>query len=189
MTNKSKATGTLKAEQEEDRTHKTVAASTSDNTDSDLEAVRDILFGAQLRHGDQQREALSQELTSMIKDLAKSTHDQFDRLQKEMQTIHQEQNKSSEHNRLALDKKIDALDLSLTALDKQTSRIEADLIDNIDTNISALNNQMEHWKEELFAQLDQVQQHLSHDKTDRGALADMFSLMSEQLMKDSEPKK
>ncbi len=88
-----------------------------------------------------------------------------------------------------MDKKIDALDLSLTALDQKASHMGADLIDQIDTQVSGLNSQMEHWKEELFAQLDQVQQHLSHDKTDRGALADMFSLMSEQLMKDSVPKK
>ena len=48
---------------------------------------------------------------------------------------------------------------------------------------------MENWREELFTQLDQVQQHLMHDKTDRGTLADMFSVMSEQLMKESAPKK
>ncbi len=82
MTNKNKATGKLKTEQESDN------ECTSVNKDSDLETVRDILFGAQMRHGDQQREALAQQLTAMIEDLAKSTHDQFDRLQKEMQALH-----------------------------------------------------------------------------------------------------
>ncbi len=185
MTDKSNATGKLKTELQEDGTQASIAAS----SDSDLETVRDILFGAQVRNAEKQREALAQQFTAMLEDLSKSTNDQLERLKNEIQQNHQEQNKNSEQNTLELNKKIDAIDLSLTALDKATSRAEADLADQIDTNNAALNTQMEGWKEELFAQLDQVQQHLSHDKTDRGALADMFSVMSEQLMKDSVPKK
>ena len=187
MTDKSKATGKLKAELQEDETKQSISVDSSSG--SDLETVRDILFGAQVRNAEKQREVLAQQFTAMVADLSKSTNEQFESLKNDIKKIHQEQDKNSEQNTLELNKKIDALEMSLTELDKEISRSEADLADQIDTNITTLNTQMEGWKEELFTQLDQVQQHLSHDKTDRGALADMFSVMSEQLMKDSAPKK
>tara|TARA_B100001063_G_C16632338_1_gene486479 strand:+ start:299 stop:862 length:564 start_codon:yes stop_codon:yes gene_type:complete len=187
MTDKSKATGKLKAELQNDGTKQ--AMSVDSSSDSDLETVRDILFGAQVRNAEKQRDALAKQFTAMIADLSKNTDDQFENLKNDIQKIRQEQDENSEQSARKLNEKIDALDLSLASLDKATSSAEADLADQIDTSVTTLNAQMESWKEELFSQLDQVQQHLTHDKTDRGALADMFSLMSEQLMKDSVPKK
>jgi hypothetical protein len=187
MTDNSKATKKLKANVQDNEPKE--SASVDPSLDSDLETVRDILFGAQVRNAEKQREALAQQFTVMIQDLSKSTNDQFENLKNDIQKMRQEQDKSSDQNTLDLNKKIDALDQSLTELDKATSRAEAELADQIESSITSLNTQMEGWKEELFTQLDQVQQHLSHDKTDRGALADMFSVMSEQLMKDSVPKK
>lgn len=187
MTDKSKVAGKSKAEIQENEAKE--AALQESSPDSDLDTVRDILFGAQVRNANKEREALAQKFTAMIADLTRQTNDQFESLKNDIQKQRQEQDESRERNTLELNEKIDALDVSLVALDKATSSAEADLADQIDTSVTNLNSQMESWKEELFAQLDQVQQHLTHDKTDRGALADMFSLMSEQLMKDSVPKK
>lgn len=165
---------------------------TQSSADDNLETVREILFGAQLREANWLREMLSQQLNDAVNDLKKSTDERFDSLERSMQTMRRELDQTSKKSNTEFNKKLDAVDQSLskklTELDEATSTEEAELAGQIDENIKILSEKMEGWKEELFNQLEEVHTHLAHDKTDRGTLADLFSVMSEQLMKDNETK-
>lgn len=72
---------------------KATEKSKSEVQEGDLETVRDILFGAQMRKADKQRETLAKELNDTIVRLKKSTDDQFKNLKDDIQTLRQEQDK------------------------------------------------------------------------------------------------
>jgi len=154
------------------------------STESSLDTVRDILFGAQIRQTDQQRSELEKRLQKTIDDLRKDSHKQMAALKEEMEKMHQEIARDAAKSSDEFNKQLASLDNSLQDLDKATSSAEADLADNIDTQVSSLNTQMENWREQLSSELDKVHSQLMHDKTDRGSLADLFSQMAEQLMTD-----
>ena len=156
--------------------------------DASLDTVRDILFGAQIRDSEKQRDALAQQLKNMIDELTNATNKRFDTLQNTMQTMRSELDSTSEKNTDEFNSKLDSLDQTLSQsikeLDKATSSAEAELADQIDSNINTLNTQMENWKDDLSSRLDQIHKQLTHDKTDRSTLAELFAGISEQLMND-----
>jgi predicted nucleic acid-binding Zn-ribbon protein len=186
MTDKKENSGKSKASKDESEMDDLATALTS--TESSLDTVRDILFGAQLRQTDQQRSDLEKRLQKSIEDLRKDSNQRMDALKADMEKMHQEIEKDAAKRSDEFNNQLATLDNTVQDLDKATSSAEADLADKIDTEVSNLNTQIENWREQLSSELDKVHSQLMHDKTDRGSLAELFSQMAEQLMSDSSVK-
>ncbi len=182
MKEKKDNSGNSKAGKDENEMGDLATALTS--TESSLDTVRDILFGAQLRQTDQQRSELEKRLQKSIDDLQKESNKRMDALKAEMEKMHQEIAKDAGKRSDEFNAQLSTLETTVQELDKATSNAEADLADKIDSEVSTLNSQMESWREELSSELDKVHSQLMHDKTDRGSLADLFTQMADQLMSD-----
>jgi len=156
--------------------------------DASLATVRDILFGADIRESEKQRNNLEQQLRELI---AQTQHEALagrEALAQQMQQMREALDKETAQNIVDFNAQVHDLNETIKALEKATSNAEADLGDQIETNVKTLNTQMESWRDELSTQLDEVHKQLSDDKTDRRSLAKLFAMMSSELSQDDNPK-
>jgi hypothetical protein len=156
--------------------------------DASLATVRDILFGADIRESEKQRNDLEQQLRVAITNTQKEAAAGREALAVQMQQMRAALDKEIAQNTAEFNHQVHELNETIKALESATSNAEADLNDQIDTNVKRLNTQMENWRDELSTQLDDVNAKLSDDKTDRRSLAKMFAMMSSELSRDDEAK-
>jgi hypothetical protein len=156
--------------------------------DASLATVRDILFGADIRESEKQRVDLEQQLRVVIANTQKEAAAGREALAVQMQQMRAALDKDIAQNAAEFNHQVHELNETIKALESATSNAEADLSDQIDTNVKRLNTQMENWRGELSTQLDDVNTKLSDDKTDRRSLAKMFAMMSSELSKGDEAK-
>jgi hypothetical protein len=186
MNDKKKAANKTDKAVEADVTEQSASAMTP--TEASLATVRDILFGAEIRESDKQRSDLEQQLRTLIADTQQEAAAGREALAAQMRQMREALDKETAQNTADVNQQVHELNENIKALESATSSAEADLADQIETNVKTLNMQMENWRDELASQLDEVHSQLSDDKTDRRSLAKLFAMMSSELSKDDNAK-
>ncbi len=168
-----------------------VAAPAGGNVDK----IRDILFGAQMRDYETRFARLEESLLRESADLRETTRKRFDALEtylkQELEALHSrlkaEREERTETHRHAANQAKDlheSLLAKIRDLDDQSSRAHHELRNGILEQSKHLNDEISRKQEEISALLEKRFQELRHGKTDRSALAAMLSELSLRLTGD-----
>jgi hypothetical protein len=165
-----------------------VAAQTGGNVDK----IRDILFGAQMRDYETRFARLEEYLVRESADLRETARKRFDALEtylkQELEALHtrlkaEREERSDTHRHASNHNKEihESLLAKIRDLDDQTSRAHHELRNGILEQSKHLNDEISRKQEEISALLEKRFQELRHGKTDRSALAAMLSELSLRL--------
>ena len=160
-----------------------------------VDKIRDILFGAQMREYDRRFTRVEERLIKEASELREDTRQRFDSLEafiksefaalsdrlkaenRQRDEMGTELNTRLQDSAKTLERKLMQLD-ELTAQNQQALR--AQMLDQAKT----LNDELRRKYDELAQALAREADSLRHDKTDRAALADLFSELALRLNHD-----
>jgi hypothetical protein len=157
-----------------------------------VDKIRDILFGTQMRDYESRFARLEEALVKETAEIRETSRRRFDQLEaymrKEFEAI-QAKFKSERDERLDAaaqsSRKLEELGESLSRrirdLDDRSSSAERDLRDNLHEQVRQLNEEIRRTQEHLLALLDRRHRELADAKTDRAALASMFTEVAMRL--------
>ena len=146
-----------------------------------VDKIRDILFGAQMRDYEHRFARLEETLLKEAAELRESTRKRFDALEsyirKELEALEgrlrtERDERGSAH---------DALARRIGELNDQTSAAQRDLRSAILEQSKELGQEIERRHQEIAATLERRFQELRKDKTDRAALATLFNEVAMRL--------
>ena len=164
---------------------------------ANVDKIRDILFGSNMREYEKRFARLEERLTKSSDALREDLKKRFDALEsyvrEEMESLSQrlkteksergdalkELTRESRDNSKALEKK-------LSQLEDQIANVQGDLRSRILEQSKALGNQIQKSKEELEVSLESEAEALRNDKTDRAMLADLFNELALRLKDELE---
>ncbi|MGA2133745.1 MAG: hypothetical protein ABSH50_15740 [Bryobacteraceae bacterium] len=144
-------------------------------TSGNVEKIRDILFGPQMREYERRFARLEETLLKEAADLRDSTRKRFDALET---YIHREFEALEGRLRVERDERgaaHDSLAKRIGELNDQTATAHRELRGTILQQSKDLGEEIERRRQELGAILERRFQELRKDKTDRAALAALFS--------------
>lgn len=162
-----------------------------------LDKVRDILFGSQMRDYEKRFARLEERLVKECSSLREDTRKRLDTLEDHIKTeidsllerLRAEQNQRNESvNNLAeeLRSLIKSSERKITQLDEQTSQSQRDLRQQILDQSKNLNNDIQQKNEEILTVLEREAKALRTGKTDRSTLAALFAELAVRLNNESE---
>ena len=157
-----------------------------------LDKVRDILFGAQSREYEKRIMRLEERIIRESSDLRGEIKMRFDSLEAyikgEIESLTDRwKTEQGERTDSVKDLSRGLSDLTATVekktcqLDEKVTKTQRELRDQILDQSKSLSSDMRQKYEELSAALDREARELRYDKTDRSALADMFSELALRL--------
>jgi DNA repair exonuclease SbcCD ATPase subunit len=160
-----------------------------------LDKVRDILFGAQSREYEKRIGRLEERIIKEASDLRNELRTRFDALESyikgeiESLTHAQKTEQDARTDSVAgLSRELKdlngALDRKSSQLDERVTKTQRELREQILDQSKNLNNEVRQKYEELSAALEREARELRSDKTDRSALADMFTELALRLNND-----
>ena len=159
---------------------------------ANVDKIRDILFGANMREYEKRFARLEERLTKSSEALREDLKKRFDALEsfvrEEMESLSQrlkaekaeraeslkELTRESRDSSKTLEKK-------LSHVEEQLAGAQGDLRARILEQSKTLGEQIQKTKEELESALEREAETLRNDKTDRAALADLFTELSLRL--------
>lgn len=160
-----------------------------------IDKIRDILFGVQMRDYEKRFARLEERLIKESSDLRDDTKKRFDALE-----LYIKQEFESLSGRLAAEQNsrgeaVEALSLGITdtarafekktaQIDEQNARTQSELRQQILDQSRGLNDSIRQKYEELTAALQREAAELRTDKTDRSALAALFTEVAMRLNND-----
>jgi len=164
---------------------------------ANVDKIRDILFGSNMREYEKRFARLEERLTKSSDALRDDLKKRFDTLEsyvrEEMESNNQRlKAEKAERNEglkeLTRDTRDSAksLEKKLSQLEEQLSSTQADLRARILDQSKALSNQIQKLKDELETALEHEAETLRTDKTDRLMLADLFTELSMRLKDELE---
>jgi hypothetical protein len=176
-------------------TSRTKEEPASDETPENLDKVRDILFGGQMRAVDQRLAALEsrfqRELKGMRNDTEKRLADLEAFFKKEIgsqtEKLQAERSKRSDDLKALGGEMKDgfkSLDKRLGKLDETSSKADADLRTAILEHSKMVSEQLKQLSEELSSELQQAVLELRSEKLDTATLIQLFSDMALHLSED-----
>jgi phage host-nuclease inhibitor protein Gam len=157
-----------------------------------VDKIRDILFGTQMRDYDSRFARLEETLVKENAEIRETTKRRFDQLEsfmkKEFETI-QAKFKSERDERLdgatqhsrELKDLTDSLSRKLRDLDDRSSGVERDLRSQLLDQARELNEEIRSTHDEIAAMLEKRYHELKDGKTDRAALATLFTEVALRL--------
>lgn len=157
-----------------------------------LDKVRDILFGAQSREYEKRIARLEDRIIKESSDLRSEIKIRFEALETyikgEIETLTHGQ-KTEQDERAASVKELSrelkdltgTLEKKAAQLDERVTKTQRDLREQILDQSKSFNNEIRQKYEELSAALQREARELRNDKTDRSALADMFTELALRL--------
>ncbi len=159
---------------------------------SNLEKVRDILFGAQLRDYDRRFARLEEKLLKETADAREDARRRFDSLEHfikqevaalgdRLRAENQQRSQSAEDLTREMREMARTLSQKLAQLDEQSAQSDRELRQQILDQSKNLADEIRHKYEELSATLNREARELRSDKTDRVALANMFTELAMRL--------
>ena len=157
-----------------------------------IDKIRQILFGNQMRDYEKRFSRLEERLLKESADLRDETRKRFDALEtfikNEMEALTgrlQAEQRTREESAQNLSRELQAssksLEKKLGDFDEQNSRGQRDLRQQILDQSKSLSDEIRHKHEEIKAALAREVAELSRDKTDRAALAALFSEVALRL--------
>jgi len=164
---------------------------------ANVDKIRDILFGSQMRDYEKRFARLEENVSKAIETLRDDTMKRLETLssfaQQEVESLSQRlKTEKSERTdglkELARELKEAAklLEKKLSQLEDQTSDAHTELRTKILEHSKAFSNEIDKLRRESAASLDREVEMLRNDKTDRAALADLFAEFSLRLKNDLE---
>jgi len=156
---------------------------------ANVDKIRDILFGANMREYEKRFARLEERLTKSSDALRDDLKKRFDTLESLGQRLKNEKSERTEALKELTRETRDsskALEKKLSQLEDTLENAQADLRARILEQSKALGNQIQKSKEELENALETEAQTLRNEKTDRAALADLFTELALRLKDELE---
>ncbi|MBL8150968.1 MAG: hypothetical protein JNN15_13665 [Blastocatellia bacterium] len=166
--------------------------SSEDLSGGNLDKVRDILFGSQMRSFEKRLTRLEEKVVRETSDLRNDIKTRFDNIEvfikKEIESL-SDRLKAEERERLAAQKEITvelrdsakAFEKRLIQLDDQTTKNHRDLSQQLIEKSRSLSEEIRQKYDDLVATLERETQELRLEKTDRSSLATMFTELAMRL--------
>jgi DNA repair exonuclease SbcCD ATPase subunit len=169
--------------------------SVEEPTGGSVDKIRDILFGAQMREYDRRFNRLEERLLKESSDLREDTRQRFDTLESfiksefavlsdQLKTENRQRDEMGVELNTRLSEAAKTLERKLTQLDELTSQNQRALRQQMLDQAKTLNDEVRRKYDELAAALAREAESLRHDKTDRAALADLFTELALRLNHD-----
>jgi hypothetical protein len=157
-----------------------------------VDKIRDILFGSQMRDYDKRFARLEERLLKESAELREETRRRFDSLETyiraefgslsdRVKNDAQRRDELNEAMSLHLHETAKSIERKLWQLDEQTAQAQRDLRQQLLNQSKELSDQIHRKSEDLAAELAREAGELRHDKTDRAALADLFTELALRL--------
>lgn len=164
----------------------------SDKEGANVDKIRDILFGSQMRDYEKRfarleenlnkaLDTLRDDLTKRLETLSGFVQKEVDSLSQRIKTEKSERGEGAKELAQELKDAAKALEKKLSALDEQFSDGQSELRAKILEHAKSFASEIERLRREAAASLDREVQGLRHDKTDRTALADLLAEFSLRL--------
>ena len=164
---------------------------------ANVDKIRDILFGSNMREYEKRFARLEDRLTKSSDALRDDLKKRFDTLEsyvrEEMDSNNQrlkaekgERNEGMKELTRETRDSSKSLDKKLALLEEQVTSAQADLRARILDQSKSLSNQIQKAKDEIEAALEQEAETLRNEKTDRAQLADLFAELSLRLKDELE---
>jgi hypothetical protein len=173
----------------------TTTASPSLNETSNIDKIRDILFGVQMRDYEKRFSRLEERLLKESQDLRDETRKRFDSLETfvrsefeavtgRLQSEQRTRDESVQHLSRDLQETGKNLERKLAQFDEQTTRTQRELRQQILDQSKNLSDEIRQKYEELSALLNREVAELGDAKTDRASLASLFTEVALRLNND-----
>jgi hypothetical protein len=164
---------------------------------ANVDKIRDILFGSNMREYEKRFARLEERLTKSSDALRDDLKKRFDTLEsyvrEEMESNNQrlkaekaERNEGLKELTRETRDSSKSIEKKLSQLEEQLTSAQADLRSRILDQSKALSNQIQKTKDDLEAALESEAEALRTDKTDRLQLADLFTELSMRLKDELE---
>jgi DNA repair exonuclease SbcCD ATPase subunit len=189
----------LKAESELSPTENTaglmaagIDGAAPDQGSANIEKIRDILFGVQMREYESRFARLEENLLKEAADLRENTRKRFDAmetylrnefesLQARLRSEREERANSLRQLSRSMEEIQSALTTKISDLDEQTSQTDRQLRLELLEQSKNFNEDLRHKQEETAALLERRVQELRKGKTDRATLATLFNELAMRL--------
>lgn len=160
-----------------------------------IDKIREILFGGQMRDFDRRFSRVEERLIKETLELREDTRKRFDHLEsfikselaalgERLQLEHRTRDEAVQGLWRGLHETAQSLTGKLTELQDSTTRTQSDLRQQILDQSKDLSDDIRRKQEEISSMLEREVADLSHDKTDRSALAALFTEMAMRLNND-----
>lgn len=161
-----------------------------------IEKIRDILFGTQMRDYDKRFARLEDRVRREAADFREEVERRFtavesyvkgevESLLERMKAEQRERGAAVDEVARRLQESVANLEKKLGQLDEQAGKSSRELREQILEQSKSLSEEMRKRNEELVASMDQSTQELRSDKADRSALADLLTEMAMRLTNDA----
>jgi hypothetical protein len=173
----------------------TVQSEQAVGEDDNIEKVRDILFGVQVREFERKFSKLEQKFEKEVENLRNETREKLDKLEafmgKEVNAltdkIYVEQDERGDaFKKMTTEMQNSARDLEkqISKLAENTAKNETDIRAQILDQSKTMSDSIQKKQEEVMFSLEKEAAELRDDKADRAALADLFTEMAMRLNGD-----
>lgn len=157
-----------------------------------IEKIRDILFGAQMRDYERRFGRLEERLLKEAADAREDTRRRFDSLEsfikqeigalsERLRSENQQRSQSSEEITRELRDSARSLTNKINSLDENTSQAQRELRQQLLDQAKNLTDEIRHKHDDLSAALAREARELRNDKTDRAALSNLFTELAMRL--------
>ena len=164
----------------------------SDKEGANVDKIRDILFGSQMRDYEKRfarlEESVNKAIDTLRDDMSKRleilsgfVQKEVDSLSQRIKTEKSERGEGAKELAQEIKDAAKTLEKKIAALDEQLSDGQSDLRAKMLEHSKSFASEIERLRREAAASLDQEVQSLRHDKTDRAALADLLAEFSLRL--------
>lgn len=166
--------------QKEDNTQKKTA-----ETEDNLDLVRNILFGEQVKQTEERRMELERLLEITVNGLREETEKKFQSISQELSALvglltDETKARQAEFNHTR--NTFTHLNHQLTQLDIKTQKAQSHLQENLINESSKTNQNIKRINDELSLKLEHAVEQLRHEKADRKAVAGLLSGVAKQLL-------
>lgn len=152
--------------------------------DKNLDMIRTILFGEQIRDLDRKHASLERFVRVSLNTLAEDKQKKLDNLQHELSLINDllsEEAKTRQDDMQHVRQRLEQHKRMLDELAKRGSSMHAELNERMTHEVAKLDQQMDAWRKDLIVQLNDTAEQLRHEKADRKAVAGILNGMAKQL--------
>lgn len=169
--------------------------STSLNEAGNIDKIRDILFGVQMRDYEKRFSRLEERLLKESADMRDETRKRFDALETFVKSEFEAMTERLQSEQRTRDESVQSLtrelqdtgktlERKLAQFDEHTTRAQRDLRQQILDQSKNLSDEIRHKYEELSALLEREVAELGDVKTDRASLASLFTEVALRLNND-----
>lgn len=157
--------------------------------DENLDLVRNILFGEQIKKAEERRMELEKMLDFSIDSLRDETYKKFNGVTQELSALISlltDETKARQAEFSHTQTKFSHLTHQISQLDVRTQKAQSQLHEKLMSESSKSSQAVRRVNEEISLKLEQAIEQLQHDKADRKALAGLLSNVAKQLLDSDE---